>query len=392
MLNAPNSSVLVQPAYSGSSTYAAPTNFSMPLPGSPGNFIFAPNSNITINNYGPPIGSAPSSSPLATDAFSPSSNLYSPMAGAYDTTAQPNNASAYLQPASTYPPTQPICTQPSPTQPIGGYPGYPITIPPSQTIAGNQTSKMWGDPHIVSANGGKYDFQQLGTYNLLQDTGINLNANLTGTGVPGQPTYITEAGLTLPNAQLDVKTDGTATLNDGQSTLTLQDGQSIQLADGSTITKKGNIITATTPEYNIKIDASNPEKVTTPHLNIAVDSGANGVMSDGIAPSGLLGETFSAGTQAQTAPDLDTGTYQRSGLFDASTNAATEALAQQQLINAGGQIIDPSTIQNPPVPTIPTTPSTSLTSLMQLMAVMSGILQILQQLMGQSSGVNTTAA
>ena len=342
MLNAPNSSVLVQPYGT-----AIQGNYSAPLPG--GNLIYAPNSNIYIAGNG--------NYPTAADSYSPSNALFPPS----------QDASAYQ---NAYPPTSSA---------------YPPAIPPQTPVASNQKASIWGDPHVDTANGGKYNFQQIGTYNILQDTGLNLNARLEGTGTPGQPTYIKEAGLTLGDRHLDVKTDGTATLGSGPNAIVIQDGQTIQMADGSSIAKHGPIITVDTPEYKINIDSSNPDKGKVPHLNIDVHSKVNGVMSDGAAPTGLLGESFNAGTQAQTTPALDTSAYQRAGLFDNSSNAATQALAAQQLTNAGGQIVTPpSPVPNPGLPT-------NVAALGQVMTILSYLVQMMLQIMGQSSNGNVAA-
>lgn len=198
-------------------------------------------------------------------------------------------------------------------------------------VAANEHAVIWGDPHIVDADKGKYDFQQVGTFNILQDSNINMNGRFEGAA--GKPTLMKETGLLLGNLELDVKADGTATLGTGPNAMDLQDGKTLTLADGSTLTKHGNVITADTAEYHVTINAG-LDPTTNEHIDVSVDSKAHGVMSDGVAATGLLGETFDANNQTQTGTKLAPQAYQRASILDNSTNAATQGLAQSQLAEA----------------------------------------------------------
>jgi len=273
---------------------------------------------------------------------------------------------------------------------------------------------MWGDPHVDTASGGKYDFQKIGYYNVLSDKNINLNAKLDGE--QGKPTFITEAGLKIGTHQLDVKADGTAQIGAGASAIVLKDGQSVIMDDGSTIARKGSVITADTPEYNIKFETGKLDS-TINHINVSVDSKAGGVMADGIAPTGLLGEGFSKTTGKQNASLLDESTYQRNDLFDTSTNNATQQLAQKNLNEATAAsppTAQPSPAQpgtapagSTPAGSVPagSAPATSaplgslpngsipasggnssnITMLLQMMTMMNQMLQAMMRLFGQGN-------
>jgi hypothetical protein len=243
--------------------------------------------------------------------------------------------------------------------------------PPSQPVAVNKTGTLASDQKVHTATGGAYNFKQPGTYNLLADKNVNLNAK-----VEGQPALVTQAGLKLGTRELTVKADGTAQLGNGPFAIVLQDGQTIKLADGSSISKNGSEITASTPEYKIVLKASDTTKDhLAPHLDVKVQSKDKGVMADNAAPTGVLGEGFSADSHQQNAAMLDASTYKRNGLFDNSVNAATQALSKQHLAAAKGQT------QNPP-------PPTNNTNLMFMLRVMTLFIQMFQnmfQILGQGS-------
>lgn len=233
-------------------------------------------------------------------------------------------------------------------------------------VAANEHAVLWGDPHIIDADKGKYDFQQVGNYNILQDSNININGRFEGGA--GKPTLMKETGLLLGNLELDVKTDGTATLGAGPNAMELQDGKTIHLADGTTLSKHGKVITADTAEYHVVIKAG-LEPTTNEHIDISVDSKAHGVMSDGVAPTGLLGECFDANNQTQTGTKLDPKAYQRASILDNSTNAATQGLAQYQLAEAQQAVAASNTMN-------------------QMMAFLGIMIQMMMQLMSLSGNAN----
>lgn len=216
---------------------------------------------------------------------------------------------------------------------------------PSQPVAANETGKIWGDPHFVGGDGGKYDVQgQAGkTYNLLSDRGLQFNGTFGAWG-NGGATVVKDTSINVagPYGQSQVKFggDGKASVNGQQ----LQDGQTVRLADGGTATLKGNKLTVKTAEgYEIVQENKGG------YINADVKTGANGVAADGVMPHGLLGQTFDAdnkarngktgaGAQGEGAIDGNVRDYEVNGLNDFSgrspgqTNPNNQYPPQQQNI------------------------------------------------------------
>jgi len=162
------------------------------------------------------------------------------------------------------------------------------------TIAEREEARVWGDPHFVGGDGGKYDVQgQAGkTYNLLSDTGVSFYGTFDGWG--DGITVVGSTGLTVTgrggtskvhhNAKNDTMTV------DGQQ---LQDGQSVVMADGGTTTKKGrDLITKTAEGYRIVQHDKGK------HIDAEVKTGDRGVYN-GTMPTGLMGCTFDADSKAR---------------------------------------------------------------------------------------------
>jgi hypothetical protein len=264
--------------------------------------------------------------------------LVNPSASSYISSSVPVSGAA---PTDQYAPTYALYPPDSASQAV-------------DQVAANEHAVLWGDPHII-----------------LQDSNININGRFEGGA--GKPTLMKETGLLLGNLEVDVKVDGTATLGTGPNAMELQDGKTIQLADGSTLTKHGKVITADTAEYHVVINAG-LDPTTNEHIDVSVDSKAHGVMSDGVAATGLLGESFDANNQTQTGTKLDPKAYQRASLLDNSTNAATQGLAQYQLAEAQQAVVASNTMN-------------------QMMAFLGIMIQMMMQLMSLSgnTGQQTTA-
>lgn len=164
--------------------------------------------------------------------------------------------------------------------------------PPPPVVAANEVGTVTGDPHFKGGDGGKYDVQgQPGKiYNILSDSGLQLNARFDAWG-GGGATVVGETGLTVagPYGQSSVtfSKDGTAKVN-GQ---VLQDGQTVQLADGGTATKQGNKLVIKTAE-GYEITQTTHGSSNGNYINMEVKTGAGGVAQDGVLPGGLLGQTF----------------------------------------------------------------------------------------------------
>ena len=204
-------------------------------------------------------------------------------------------------------------------------PPYPPPPPEPPPVAANEHAKIWGDPHILDADGGKYDFQQTGIYNVLNDKGINLNAKIVAGS--GKATLISDAGLVVGNRTVDMKANGTVTIGytdpaHKSSKITLADGQAVSLDNNSTISRMGDQLTINTGEYKMQVDLNRTYQGVQ-YLNMDVWSKAGGVFSDGKMPSGLLGETFDAGAETQTGIRNNSAAYARSDLFSLNSTAPT---------------------------------------------------------------------
>lgn len=192
-------------------------------------------------------------------------------------------------------------------------------------MAANQHARIWGDPHVEDADGGKYDFMEDGLYNILKDKDITLNTKMEHGA--NNATVNTEAGLTLGGRTVHVKADGTVNIGFTNpaikaANLSLQDGQTLTLDGNYTLSRAGDKITVNTPEYKILIDTNKPFGAMK-YLDIDVWSKAGGVMSDGTAPSGLLGETFDADNTPVTKPKNNVDAYKQDSLFQLNNTTPT---------------------------------------------------------------------
>ena len=182
-------------------------------------------------------------------------------------------------------------------------------------VAANAHARMWGDPHIDDADGGKYEFQETGIYNILEDKGLTINGSLNK-GKDGASTYLTEAGLMVEGNKLHIGADGSMTYGPNGDTLNLKDGETQKLGPNSSVTRQGDTIRVNTPEYKVEFQANQNDKGNR-HLNVDIYSKEDGVNADGVLPTGLLGETFDEDTIAQNKVRLKASDYQRDSLFEA---------------------------------------------------------------------------
>jgi hypothetical protein len=162
----------------------------------------------------------------------------------------------------------------------GGLPGLP------GPVAANQQTRAYGDPHIDGPDGEKFDFNDHGIYNLLQDRGLNINGEMGPAA--GEKSVITNVGMNVGGSQVQMLPNGSMVIN-GRP-VQLENGQTLQLPDGSKISKKGNDITIQTSEYDVKLTS----RAKGQYFDVAVKSKQQGVLADGVVPSGILGETFDA--------------------------------------------------------------------------------------------------
>ncbi len=169
----------------------------------------------------------------------------------------------------------------------------PITTMPVETpdpIAGS--GRIWGDPHFIGADGGKYDIQGRpgGIYNLLSDSGFQMNGRFDAWGSRGA-TVVGEVGIVAGGNRITVEKDGDVRIN-GQ---VLRDGQSVTLSDGTTVAKDGRTVSIESAEWDVSIKSQNSRHGN--YLNIDVST--ENAIADGVKPHGLLGQTFDGDGEAR---------------------------------------------------------------------------------------------
>lgn len=160
----------------------------------------------------------------------------------------------------------------------------------SQAISG--TGRIWGDPHFIGADGGKYDVQgEAGkTYNLLSDDGFQMNGRFDAWG-GGGATVVGEVGINAKGDNINVKGDGSVSVN-GQA---LADGQKVALTNGGYVEKNGDNITVKSGEWQVDFQAKDSSRGD--YLNMDVKT--NNAVADGVKPHGLLGQTFDGDGEAR---------------------------------------------------------------------------------------------
>lgn len=201
-----------------------------------------------------------------------------------------------------------------------------------QNIANNQDARIWGDPHIEDADGGKFDFQgQVGqTYNLFNDSGLNINGEFVGCSNPGK-TVIGKMGFKVGSDEIVFQArPDTKVFHNGKE---VKGPSQTKLADGSFLVVTGGTpkITLSSKEgYRVSASAVNPG--TNGEIDMTIHSGANGVFTDGRMPGGILGETFdadqnarnSSGQQGEGAINFEPSAYQvEGGIFASPKNEVT---------------------------------------------------------------------
>ena len=155
-------------------------------------------------------------------------------------------------------------------------------------MAENQTARVWGDPHFVGGDGGKFDVQGKNgkTYNLLSDSNLKFFGTFEGND---QVTFVGETELTVHGAGgtsrlvMRPKKDR-ATLN-GKN---VEKGKGVAMADGGQTTRKGKTITTTTAEGYTIVQHDKGG-----HIDAEIHTGDAGV-GNGKLPTGLMGHTFDA--------------------------------------------------------------------------------------------------
>ena len=175
-------------------------------------------------------------------------------------------------------------------------------------VAIKDGARIWGDPHFVGADGGKFDVQgEAGkTYNLLSDEGIQVNGKFEGSG--NGITTIGEAGVVLDGHNIKIGKDGSLEI-DGEK----QEGNG-EFLDGK-VTKEGNKVTIKDEEYDITFNQNGG--------NIDINFASENVNADGVMPHGLFGQTADGDGEARNG-DTGKGT-QGGGAIDNMFDNRTEA-------------------------------------------------------------------
>ena len=245
---------------------------------------------------------------------------------------QPTYTQPQPQPTSgNYVLPQPVPMPPYvPTAPYQYNPGYysnqPPAVdhcmpplpppPPPQIVGANENAVMWGDPHIGDADRAdkannkatSFDVTDPGVFNVLEDKDVQLNANFEKFPQWG-PTVTTEIGLNLKGNKVYIGKDGSTMVN-GQA---LVYGKNITLPDGATVSVTGNKVkVATNPnsgEYDMEFEVvdsgqKNPDGSAIKYIDTKVSSRDKGVLFDGQAPKGILGEGFDADGEERKALKL----------------------------------------------------------------------------------------
>jgi hypothetical protein len=200
-------------------------------------------------------------------------------------------------PPKQKPPKPPVCP-PSPP---------PVCPPPLTPI--NQTARIWGDPHIEDADGGKYDVQTTGYHNLLTDDNFRIIGNFVKGNPNGDVTTMKEAGLVLGDNRMMLTPDGKVVYNGAAQTW--GDNNQLSLNGFGTLTRNGNDVKLKANEYDLGFNLNGGG-----YLDLLLGRDVAPINAGREqSPTGLLGETFDAGTDAQNAPKLGLDKYLVNGIY-----------------------------------------------------------------------------
>ena len=174
--------------------------------------------------------------------------------------------------------------------------GVPADGSMDQKVAANQTGQILGDPHFIGADGGEFDVQgePNKTFNILTDKGLQFH----GLFIPGKPPGVTLVGQT--SIRLDKDGKSNAIQFEPRKQVATIDGvpataQTTTTVDGGKTYLKGkNLVTITGEGYEIEQEFIKGDSNLPDYINANIKSGKKGVSSDGVMPTGLLGQTFDA--------------------------------------------------------------------------------------------------
>ena len=184
--------------------------------------------------------------------------------------------------------------------------------PSSPPVAANAKGSVKGDPHFAGFNRKHFDFHgKPGTiYNIISDEDFQLNAKVGSYGNKGK-TVVAQVGIRIGSNTLMVS-KGKRIFN-GQP---LKSGQGLNFSGGAVSVQK-NKTNIVSNEYIITIIDNGK------YLDIKVQTTGAGVNSDGVMPSGVLGQT-ALGQKNRKAKDFEVhdgilGTNFKSNKFGSQT-------------------------------------------------------------------------
>ncbi|MFN7309822.1 MAG: hypothetical protein ACK5T0_00460 [Vampirovibrionales bacterium] len=180
------------------------------------------------------------------------------------------------------------------------------------TVAAGQNSSYWGDPHVADADRANQEVKNTinfnvygaGTFNLLKDKNIALSAEHKKYDA-WKIEVTNQVNLALGDSNLVYNAYGEPTLNG----VKLEKDKLMTLSDGSKVTWNGsnklNVTNANYGEYNLDINLrtsgqKNADGTNIKYFDTYVNSTDKGVFSDGILPTGILGEGFDMDNAVRT--------------------------------------------------------------------------------------------
>lgn len=214
---------------------------------------------------------------------------------------------------------------------VGGSSDNGSSATDASNVGVSGSGSITGDPHFLGAEGQKYDVQGTAgdTYNLLSDTGIEVNGKFQQWGNSSANT-VGELGIDLNGDKVDIKPGGQLTIN-GQSIT--QDGSYLNGA----VVKNGNNITVKNDHYTLNVSDGGG------YLNTNITATNAGRLQN---VGGLWGQSLEGNTVDQNASD-----FQVSSIY-ANQNGGSSS-------GAGG--IWDSIPTNFTPPTLPDNPTTQQT-------------------------------
>ncbi|EFO30816.1 pe-pgrs family protein [Roseibium sp. TrichSKD4] len=178
-----------------------------------------------------------------------------------------------------------------------------------------ENGRIWGDPHFVGADGGKYDVQgQAGkTYNLLSDRGVQVNGRFDQWGANNSGmTVVGAMGITAGGNQITFDKTGKLSIN-GQ----VQNGKG-EFLNGD-VKWNGKDLTVKAGEYTIQAWAKGGGNNRYLDINFRSEN----AVADNVKPSGLWGVTVDGDGKARNG---DVGRGMQGG--GAIENAKGEIVAR----------------------------------------------------------------